>query len=295
MLLGTALTLPMEGVRLAVALAGCAIGAYYDLFNNKNVPNTFLYAFLAIAFVLNLAAYHPQVTYYAIGTALVLFAATWLLYKTGQLGGADVFVLSSIALLLPVQPLSLLRVGLPPLPSLPFILSVLVASGLSFMIYMLVRSLPVAVNALRRPNSIPGSAWVGAAAILAAYALMAFALPQIALMGRTYFLFITFVVAGTVYFTLFKSAINESMAEWVPLTNVEEEDVLAIEQIDASAVKKYGLARLVDAPMRARLKAFRGKLPVYKKLPPFIPHLLIGLAASVLFGNVILLVAGLAY
>ncbi len=279
-------------VRLTAALAGTAIGAYYDVFNNKNVPNVFLYAFLAIAFILNLAAYHPVTTVYGIGAGVVIFAATYLLYKMGQLGGADVFILASIALLLPVQPTALLLAPLPPAPTLPFILSVLIASGLSFMAYMLARSFPVALAAVQKKGAISTSQWVGALIILLAYGIFAYVTSSSGLMGPNYFILMTLVVAGTLYFTLFKTAINDSMLDWVAPGKVEEEDVIAIDKMAGPLVKKYALARLADAAMVQRLRAYKGKIAVYKRLPMFLPHLLIGLLVSVLLGNIVLVLVG---
>ncbi|MDE1798178.1 MAG: hypothetical protein KGH63_02120 [Candidatus Micrarchaeota archaeon] len=292
LLLWTDVPLPLETVRLAAALAGTAIGAYYDVWNNKNVPNTFLYGFLAIAFLVNLAAYDPVTTPYGIAAGAVIFAATWLLYKGGQLGGADVFILSSIAVLLPVQPSALLLVPPSLAPSLPFILSVIIASGLSFMLYMFVRSLPVALRAVQKPGMIGATQWVAGVVILAAYGIFATLAAQSGLMGPGYFALLTAVVAATLYFTLFKNALNDSMVEMVPLSKVEEEDILALDKADPALVKKYGLSRLVDAAALSRLKGYKGKLPVYKKLPAFLPHLLIGLLVSVLLGNIVLYFSG---
>jgi Flp pilus assembly protein protease CpaA len=114
----------------------------------------FLYIFLAIAFILNVVAYDSTISFYAIGTAVLVFAAFYLLYKTGQLGGADAYIMTALALLLPIQPKGLLLIAQPSFLSLPFILDIILASGISFMLYMLVRSIPVAFGSLKLPGKL---------------------------------------------------------------------------------------------------------------------------------------------
>lgn len=283
--------LPLEALRIAVALLGTGIGAYYDLFNNKNVPNNFLYAFLGLAFLVNLVAFDSVATTYGVVSGLVVFGLTWILYKTGKLGGADVFILAALTLLLPLQPRSLLMAPPSVLPSLPFIFSVLLASGLSFMAYMFARSLPVVVKAVSTPGTIKPMSWVSAFAIVVVYGAFAYMVSTLAFLSPAYFLFLTVVVGASVYFTLFKDALNDSMAELVPVSKVEEEDVLPIDKMDAALVKKYKLGPLVDAAMLKRLKAHKGKVLVMKHLPPYIPHLLLGLILSLVVGNIVLYVA----
>ncbi|MFH1095037.1 MAG: prepilin peptidase [Candidatus Micrarchaeota archaeon] len=293
LILGTSVLLPWETVRILVAVAGVAAGAYYDLFNKKNVPNVFLYGFVAIAFAVNVLAYDPLVSLYAILQAVAVFVLTYfLLYKTGQWGGADGFILTAIALLLPVPPHPLLANPSSGVVSLPFVASVFFVSGLSFMVWMLVRSLPVALSAVRTKGAIEQKSWVGAGMIALAFFVFSLVVSNLGVMSSSYFALITGVVLLSVYFVLFMEPIKASMVEWVVLKHVEEEDILAVDRMDPVLVKKYSIGRLVDTALLARLKSVHSKIPVYKKLPPFIPHLLVGLVLSILFGDVILLLAG---
>jgi hypothetical protein len=108
-----------------------------------------------------------------------------------------------------------------------------------------------------------------------------------------YFLFLSFMVLLCAYFTIFKNAINDSMLVWVEGNKVEAEDILAIDKMDSQIVKEYSLSRLVDEKMLARLKGIKQKkVALYAHLPPFIPHILIGLLVSLFFGNIVLLFSG---
>jgi Flp pilus assembly protein protease CpaA len=293
LLLGQTFNLPFEHVRILLAIAGTALGAYFDIWNNKNIPNWLLYGFLTVAFFANLGAYHPVLTPYAMICAAVVFGIMYLLYRAGQLGGADAFILASVVLLLPIQPQLLLLAPPSQYPELPFGFYLIVASGLSFMVYMLVRSLPVAISSIMKKNAIPRDALIGAGIITLAYIVFANFASSYGFFTPEYFIFITAVVALVVYFTLFKEAFNRSMVEMVGPKEVETEDILAIEQIAPDVAKKFQLGRLVDDGMRQRiLKSGIKKLPVYKGLPPFIPHIFIGLAISLLIGNIIVWLAG---
>ncbi|MFH1306636.1 MAG: hypothetical protein ABIH83_03200 [Candidatus Micrarchaeota archaeon] len=288
MLLSTSVSLPFEILRISLAIAGTAIGTYFDLFNKKNVPELFLYAFLAAAFLLNLIAYNETATIYGIGTGIVVFAAFYLLYKFGQLGGADVYIMASIALLLPIQPTISPFLYPAFLLTLPFILDIILASGISFMLYMLLRSIPIAINSLTTPGKIEKKSLFGAFLIVLAFGIFSYISSQSMFIPSSYFLFLSIMVLLSLYFTLFKNAINDSMAKLVKAKEVEQEDILAIDKINKKLVKKYMLARLVDAPMLKRIKKMKEKIAVYKHLPPFIPHILIGLIVSILFGNIVI-------
>ena len=125
--------MPGELIRVVVAFVGTAIGAYYDIFNKKNIPDKFLYAFLAVAFVVNLVFYEESLFLFSVGVAIFFSAIGYLFYRLGQLGGADVFIIAAIMLLLPIHP-SFIEMSF----NLPFIFSVFIFSGVLFALYVMV-------------------------------------------------------------------------------------------------------------------------------------------------------------
>ncbi|PIT84085.1 hypothetical protein COU37_05510 [Candidatus Micrarchaeota archaeon CG10_big_fil_rev_8_21_14_0_10_45_29] len=295
--------LPMQALRIAVALAGTIIGAYFDLFNKKNVPEAFLYAFIAVAFLINLVAYGANATMYGIGAGAIVFAAFYLLYKFGQIGGADVFIMASIALLLPAQPTLLLISQQPSLLSLPFMLNLILASGISFMAYMLLRSFPVAIKALGTKGKIGKNELSRAFLIVFAFAVFSYFAISNPLIPSNYYIFITAIVLLSLYFTIFRSALNDSMVEYVSSNKVEVEDIIPTDRMDKKLAQKLGFSssgfsisggynKLVDAQTLAKIKKLKSKVPVYSHLPPFVPHILIGLIATLLFGNILLVLGG---
>lgn len=281
--------LPFELLRIFTAIAGLLVCVYFDLFNKKNVPDMLLYAFLAISFIVNIFAFNQTTSIYAIETGVVIFAIFYLLYRFGQLGGADVYILASIALLLPVQPKMFLLSQQSSYLSLPFMLNVIIATGISFMLWMLVKTFPVAMKALKTPGKIKWTQLLGSFAMVGAYAIFAYFISQNPIFPPAYFYFASVLVFLSLYFTLFKDAINDSMFEWVYAKDIEVEDILAVDKMEKEFVKKHSLSRLVGEKQLEKLKKIKSKIAVYKNLPPFTPHILIGLVFSILFGSIILL------
>ncbi len=285
--------LPLEQLRIIVAILGVSVGAYFDLFNNKNVPEIFLYSFLAIAFIVNLIAFDSTLSFYAIATAMFVFGAFYLLYKAGQIGGADVYIMASIALLLPVQPHISPFLSQSFLVQIPFMLNVILVSGLSLMVYMLIRSIPVALSSAKSKLKIDNNSLFGCIAIVFAFATFCVISSNLGVVPPIYLILVASLAVFSIYFTLFKDAINSTMIEWVDYHGVEPEDIIAVEKMDKKLVKEYSLSRLVDQAMYTRMKKISGKkIAVYKHLPPFVPHILIGLIFSILFGNVVLFFGG---
>ncbi len=291
-LLGTNVLMPLEWLRIAVAVIGVGLAAYYDIFNNKNVPERLLQGFLVAAVAVSIIAYDPVATPYGLAAGALLYIANWIVYKAGYLGGADGPILAAIAVLLPAQPLMFLLDQSSYILTFPFVIHVLTVAFFTFMVHMLLRTIPSALKAVRTPGSIAAQQWIGAFLILIAYGFLSFTIASSPLLSTSYIIFLAFLSAVSVYFVLFRQAINDSMLEWVVPKKVEVEDIIAPEKMDAAEVKKYSIGRLVDAEEWKRLQRIKGKVPVYKHLLPFVPHILIGLVVSLLLGNILLAVSG---
>ena len=72
-LFATDVNMPLEWLRIAVALLGTGVCAYYDLFNNKNIPERVLQVFLGVAILVALIAYDPLATPYGLAAGAILF------------------------------------------------------------------------------------------------------------------------------------------------------------------------------------------------------------------------------
>ena len=78
--------------------------------------------------------------------------------------------------------------------------------------------------------------------------------------------------------------------EKIPLSQVEPEDVIAIEAMDNDMVKKYGIKRLATESEIKRLKSLKIKeLWVYTKLPAFLPFLCLGVILALFLSKNLIL------
>jgi len=275
-------------VRIFVALAFTAAAAYYDVFNKKWVPNYLVYAFIAVAVALNLLFFDPSISAQALIFGAAAFALTYGLYKIGQLGGADVYVLASIAACLPYLPKPLLSA--PQHVPYPFMLSVLAPTGVLFILHMVLRFVPLVFCQLSE-GKVKFSIQKIAGPVMLAIAFSLFIATLLSLpiiLPPSYVAMLLLLFAALLFFTLFKDEIKSSMVEEVPAAKLQEEDVLALEKMDQRLVKRLALQPLLTPKAIALLRKSKLKrVPVYTKMPFFLPYLLFGLLFSVLFGDLL--------
>lgn len=272
------LTLPGELIRVIIAFFGVIVATYYDLFNKKNVPDLFLYAFLAVAFLVNLVLYQENLFWFSLAITFFISAISYLFYRVGQLGGADVFILAAIMLLLPIHP-SFSEMSF----NMPFIFSVIIFSGVIFALYMMVHFGFKLLKTDAKPNYLYLLMFIP-------YGLFAYVYTGSFLFSPVYFAFITISMFAIILMMVFKEAINKLLAEELPISQLEQEDVLALELMNKDLVERYKLTRLVTKNEIERLKKTKiTEVWVYTKLPPFIPFILIGMILAVLFAKNLLL------
>ena len=282
---------PGMDARMLVAVAFTGAAAYYDIFNKKWVPDALLWCFLGAALLLNIIFFDQALFVSALAVAIIVAAITYLLYRMGQLGGADVLVMASIALAIPYLPKPLLAAA-QPVPY-PFFLSILAPTGIAFILHMLCRFLPYISRKLAKgevkftAEKVAGPVIVFAA--LVAFGFMAPSLPVS--LPPAYFAVISFLGAALIFFSLFMPEIKASMVEKLPVSRLQCEDVLALEQMPLLA-KKLSLAPVISEKTIAALKKAKVKsVPVYTGMPFFLPYLFFGLLFTLLFGDLIYYVA----
>ncbi|NYZ60235.1 hypothetical protein H0O01_00890 [Candidatus Micrarchaeota archaeon] len=274
-LLFSPMQMPMETARIFLALLGMAIGTYYDLFNNKNVPNTFLYAFLAIAFLFNVVFFDYDVFVYAMIFGVIVALAGIVLYKTGQMGGADVFVIVSLIFLLPIHP-SYLAVPF----NYPLIFSVLIYGGAAFALYSFFFF--AKILSAKKTKSNPKYIYLSLVLVYGLFAYLFFNAP---FFSMAYFAIASILLLSSIIFLVYRDAIMEATMDQVFVKDLEPEDVLVPERMDVH-MKKMGIGNVlgqkdIDALKRSGTK----HVWVYSNLPPFLPFLFIGLILALFLGN----------
>lgn len=273
------MALPGELIRTAVAVLGTALTAYYDLTNNKNIPNNVLYGFLALALLLNIVFFDLEVMMFGLGLAALIGLLGYIMYKTGQLGAADVFVFASIALALPIPP------SFAKLPfNFPFIAIVFVYASLVFALFtMIYFGGKLIGNRKAKPKRIY-------LLLLIPWLAFVWLFSTSPIFSPVYFAIISVAYLASIFVMAYREAINKALYEKVAVKKLMEEDVLATEFMDTKLVKRYRLEKVLDRKMITRLR--KGKVKevlVYTKLPPFLPFVLLGVLMALLFGRALVL------
>ncbi|MCP4646857.1 MAG: hypothetical protein GY852_03865 [bacterium] len=279
-LLFSTLVMPGELVRIAIALLGTAVTVYYDIFNNRNIPNNILYAFLAIAFLTNLVFFNADILLYAAGLTAILFVFGFILYRAGQLGGADLFVICAITLLLPIHPSSLSTPF-----NYPLIFSTLLYSGVAFAVFsifffgnLLIKSKKAKPNLLYLSLIIP-------------YLFFAYIFLTAPFFSPAYFFIASILMLSAIFYLVYRNSINDAITQKVKVSTLKgDEDVLAKEKM-SELMKKLKIGPVIGKGELNALKRAKVKdVWIYAELPPFLPFLFIGLLASILIGDWIFLV-----
>lgn len=276
-LLFSPLQMPGEIFRMIIAIAGTAAISYYDIFNNRNVPDNILYAFLAIAFLTNLVFLDADILIYGCALTAILFALGFFLYRSGQIGGADLFAVCAITLLLPILPSSLAAPF-----NYPLIFPILLYSGAAFAVYSLFFFSKLIIKSKKaKPNYVY-------LILIIPYLLFAYVFSAAPFFSPAYFFLASLLLLSSIFFLVFRQAINEGIIGKVPISRVDNEDVLAKEKMEP-LMKKLKIGPVLGEAEMEKLRTAKVKeVWIYATLPPFLPFLLIGLLLSLFFGDAIL-------
>jgi Flp pilus assembly protein protease CpaA len=276
-------------LRFAICFVGCAGATYYDIFNKRNVPSWLTYSLVAIGALFTLASFNMNVIVSSGAVAFVIFVFGYILYRTGQIGGADVLVFISIALLLPEAPTSIFLHANSQL-GLPFVVSIFVLSGVLAVFGIFLKYIPLTIRdvLMGEKLKIDLSQFALAIFTLVFYSVFVYYMNGIIELPQTQLVvFAAVIVSATSVFALKDHISEKYMIRMVGVDEIDEEDVLAVEKMDPKLVKGYKLDRLLTLKEIEKLKKMgkKKKFPVYKEMPTFMPYVLIALAAALLFGD----------
>ncbi len=265
----------------------------FDLFNKRNVPDLFVYATTAYAIVLTILYFNYSTIAISLLIAAVIFGLGYLLYKYGQLGGADVFELAAISLMLPYQPSVILNL---PQYNFPFIFSILINAGIVSLVIMPIYYLPkynsrfgsVLKAKTSKPDIFKASMFLIVYIVFYAFLVLHFGFHLITL------IIILVLAVFSFLLLLFEKQIMRAMIRDVNISELEEGDMIATNlipdsELDTLSKLKY-FGRLVTSKSLKELEGsgFSEKLPVYKDAFPFALPIFLGLAIALVAGNLIL-------
>ncbi|MEM3372794.1 MAG: hypothetical protein QXF76_01090 [Candidatus Anstonellales archaeon] len=293
--------LELYSIRLILAFLGMSILTYYDIRNNKNVPANLCYAFLILAILFNLIGYFLGILSINSILQAIIFAFVFglfllVFYFAGQIGGADVIAIVSLALLLHgyAEPLIKLNYQASSFPiKLPLIFTILLYSFFAFVLFMLYKFVPLMIKKFKENKfKLEKPKILIALIYIVLYATILFLLLSLPV-AFNFLTILAFSIAGlaSVFYSLFRSEIELTLVSELSLKDIVEEDVLAIQYLDQELVKKYKLQKLLhDKELKklheiARKEGIK-KFPIYTGYPAFMPFLLLGLILTILIGNI---------
>jgi Flp pilus assembly protein protease CpaA len=285
----------MEILLIRIASVAIMATAYmiFDVFNNRNVPGIFAYATLAYGAVLTLLYLNATAISISCTIALVILGIGYAIYRMGLIGAADVMEFAALSLIIPVQPAPLLMMSQAQF-GIPFVISVLIGSGIAALVIVPLYYIPKARGAFKN-TPIRSTNVVKAAAIAGAYLLFFAALEYTAGITMMGVIILAVLFVGSATITLFEDPITKTMVEYANVDRFEEGDLIALNLMsrqDVESAKRHirHFDRLVTEALIKEMhkKHIRQKFPVYKSALPLALPIFIGVVVSLLFGNILI-------
>ncbi len=280
-------------LRAAAALVGVGLAAWEDA-RTSFIDDKITLSMITIGIVFD-ALFLPQEFWLSTALfALAIGVFGYLAYRTGQFGGGDVLLILGIHLLLPQETRALTASSASTLqaqalvftqPLYPPVVSILAAASLAAVIassawyaFRLVQA-----SGFRRRK-------VFAFASVCVFAVAALAFTPLSLAQKTFFVLLAL---STFFYALFKKEVMERViVKKIRLRDVEDEDVLYLEGLPQSLVKRFKINRVLTKSEVSKLRVVEKKTgrrvwPVCKELPRFAPFTLFGLVFFLAFGDLI--------
>lgn len=278
-------------VGVIIALVGTAHSAWND-WKTGYVNDNVSHAMIISGAILVLLAQPLSQAAWTFATAGIVFAAGFVAYLFGQIGGGDVKLFTGLALLIPQYPQELVG-ALPVQPVIapyPFIVSVFVLFGIFFTLLIPTVYLKRLIDRKKqikdfRMKSIKGAAY--GLAFLPLFVYWFFISKAVAV------LFLPAAVA-LVLIPFKDDVVRLFFAQQKKVADLNEEDVLALELIKDSTKKTLHLWRKTftnrELETIKRLAKKRGvrTLLVCENLPRAVPHIFAALCVSLVFGDFLL-------
>ncbi|MEM4367075.1 MAG: hypothetical protein QW035_03010 [Candidatus Anstonellales archaeon] len=254
--------MPFEEVRIVLSLLMIGAGAYFDIKQDREIPDMLVYGSLAVSALMALLLPFELLLYAAV-VALLVGVFGYMAYKSGQLGSADVLMFVALCLMLPIHP-SFLSMPV----NVPFFFSAYIFASVLFILYQLISIVPVILED-------PSNAKKEALIILVPYLIFVYFYFTTPIFSFAYFMLFTLVVLFAVFFYAYKDQIMKSFVVEIPLSKAEEE-VAAAEYLSVK-VNRVITKDDIELLKKKRIK----KVKIYK-YAPFLPFLFAGVVLGLL-------------
>ncbi len=297
--------LNFELLRIVVALIGTAILAYQD-HKTSFIEEKIVYAMIAIGAILDLLTFDNQFILFSIGGVIAIGAIGYYAYRTGQFGLGDSLLFVALHTLLPFPAIEFAKyINATPLVQstaysqiaqiVPFVLSIVITAS---MLALVGSSIGYAhklwkSKKLWQPNNlilaISTTASVG-------FIFFWFKIKSAAVEFSILQFVILAIIFAAVIFAVStrRQVMQEIIVKQLRVSEIEDEDILALENLDKKLVEQYKLEKVLTKNQVEKLKVIQQKtgektFPVYKNLPRFVPYVLVSLVIHLLYLNAITL------
>lgn len=285
-------------LRMASVTAVALVYMLFDLLNKRNIPTIIAYSTLAYGALLTALLFSPS----AIGISALIAAAIlgfgYLVYRAGQLGAADVIEFAAISLMLPLQGVPALLGSVPQL-GLPFVLSVFIATGIAALIFASAYYLPKVRGSSGKPmlSMVRKSDVLKGLLFSVTYVALMLSMELTMHVGAYGMAVLVVLLVGSFLIAAFNRPIVAAMVREITPKKMEEGDMIAVNMMDKALLKKAegkvrGFGRLATGDLIKELRREfpQTGFPVYVNAMPLALPIFIGVVASILFGNLILLI-----
>lgn len=260
-------------IRQALILIATGTAAYTDA-KTGLIPDKITYPMIALGIILNVI----QGEWLFTGAGALVFAAGYIIYYMGKIGGGDVKLFTGITLLLPI------------LNGQIFLLNTLFAASMLavtfYSTYYVSKYARTGINWKENKQSIRKAMLF--AAMIAAYftaAITTKSMPMQTAIAMT----IPLTLALT-FLALEKGIRHQFFLKQISIEKLEEDEVIATEFLDKNIKEKLGLkikGVLGEKEIQKMKQTGLKKVPVYRGMPPFGPFIFLGCIAAIAQPNII--------
>lgn len=286
--------LNFELLRIAIAVIFTGAAAWQD-WKTSFIDDKIVLPMIAAGLLLDIATLDQSFIAYTGSIALLIAGIGYYAYRTGQLGGGDVLLFLGIHLLLPYAPLETANMlgfakeltALPVVQAIPFFLVFLVMASA----FALVGSSIIFARRLHQRGKLKVKGKEIMIAVLVALCItFLYFLYSIAQLNAAQIAIFTVLLACSAFTIVFKQDLMDSLIQKLKISQIEDEDILAIEKMPAKIVEKYKLGKVLTKQEVEKLKKIEKtekihSFPIYKELPRMGPYALVGLVVSIAVVN----------
>ncbi len=280
-------------LRLGSIIAIALIYMIFDVFNKRNIPTVFVYATLAYGIAMTILYLDTYTILFSAGVAIAILAVGYVVYKIGQLGAADIIEIAAISLILPIQNIIQLQAQL--FQSMPFVLSVVIDSGIVALVMVPFYYIPRSYSILGRDflSKVDRRDIRRSLTAFAAYSVFFLFLIYYGI-STVGFLIMVIAIVCVAVITLFERPMTLSMISYQKPDKIDQEDIIAVNLMSKKTVSEirkrvpeFGRLMTKELIGDLRRKEPDIRLPVYRNAIPFALPIFVGVILALFVGNLL--------